>query len=206
MATRPYGTERAVSKPIGRSEEDKQPINRITIISEDSAGDEPKSDSTDSTVEYNDGGSNSTVDPTSIPTTGNTYSDQPAPFGRFASGKPRKRRAKGSGEIREQKRSTTQTTLDLTNILFSLHLMGATLTKAPAFAITDDEAKELATAINRVTDLYEIPLLDEKSRAWLNLGIVGVKVYGTRVITTFNDHRKNQAQEQQGILQMQKIV
>jgi hypothetical protein len=68
--------------------------------------------------------------------------------------------------------------------------MGAVLLRSPAFIITEEESKLLADAITRVTDLYEVPLLDEKSRAWLNLGMAGVEVYGTRVAAVVMESKK----------------
>jgi hypothetical protein len=59
--------------------------------------------------------------------------------------------------------------------------MGAVLLRSPAFVITEEEAKLLADSITRVTELYDVPLMDEKSRAWLNLGMASVEVYGTRI-------------------------
>jgi hypothetical protein len=70
--------------------------------------------------------------------------------------------------------------------------MGASLLKMPSLVLTEEESKRLATAITRVTELYEVPILDEKTRAWLNLGIVGVEVYGTRIVAEMNERKKRQ--------------
>ena len=56
--------------------------------------------------------------------------------------------------------------------------------------ITEDEAQRLATAITHVTKLYDVPIMDEKTRAWLNLGMVGVLVYGTRVTAVIVERKK----------------
>jgi hypothetical protein len=71
--------------------------------------------------------------------------------------------------------------------------MGAAVVKAPEFALTEEESKQLAAAITRVTDLYDVPLLDEKSRAWLNLGIVGVQIYGTRGAAVILESKRKRA-------------
>jgi hypothetical protein len=71
--------------------------------------------------------------------------------------------------------------------------MGAAVVKAPGLALTEEESKQLAAAITRVTDLYDVPLLDEKSRAWLNLGIVGVQIYGTRGAAVIMETKKKRA-------------
>ena len=70
--------------------------------------------------------------------------------------------------------------------------MGAALLKMPDLALTEEEAKHLATAITRVSELYELPLLDEKTRAWMNLGIVGFEVYGTRIVAHMAERKKKQ--------------
>lgn len=59
--------------------------------------------------------------------------------------------------------------------------MLAAFTQEPTLAITDDESKKLAAAVSRVVELYDVPLLDERSRAWIGLGLAGVEVYGTRI-------------------------
>ena len=71
-----------------------------------------------------------------------------------------------------------------------MHQMGAVLLKNPSLIITEDESKRLAAAITRVSELYEIPLLDEKARAWINLGLVGVEVYGTRITAAIVERKK----------------
>jgi hypothetical protein len=88
------------------------------------------------------------------------------------------------------RKSAAQATLDLNNILFSVHLMVASLMKMPSLILTEEEAKRLAAAITRVSELYDVPILDEKTRAWLNLSMVGFEVYGTRIITEMTERRK----------------
>ena len=68
--------------------------------------------------------------------------------------------------------------------------MLAALTKNPTLILTEDESAKLAAAVNRVTELYDVPLLDERSRAWIGLSLVGVEVYGTRIATAVMDARK----------------
>jgi hypothetical protein len=88
------------------------------------------------------------------------------------------------------RKAATQATIDLTHVLYSLHRMGAVFLQSPDFVITEEEAKLLADAIRRVSDLYEIPLLDEKARAWLNLGMAGTEVYGTRIAAAIIDRKR----------------
>lgn len=68
--------------------------------------------------------------------------------------------------------------------------MLAAFLKVPGLAITEDESKKLAAAITRVTDLYDVPMLDEKTRAWINLTLVGVEVYGTRAATVLVERKR----------------
>jgi len=59
--------------------------------------------------------------------------------------------------------------------------MLAAFTRQPDLELTEEESKKLATAITRVVEQYELPLLDERSLAWIGLGMAGVQVYGTRL-------------------------
>ena len=88
------------------------------------------------------------------------------------------------------KANAAQATIDLTSILYSLHTMGAVLLKAPGLAITEDEAKMLASAAARVSEQYDVPLLDEKTRAWLNLAMAATQVYGTRIVAVVVEKKK----------------
>jgi hypothetical protein len=69
-------------------------------------------------------------------------------------------------------------------------MMLALYTKHPEIMLTDEESAILAAGINRVTELYELPILDEKSRAWMNLVMVGFQVYGTRIVTAVVEKKK----------------
>ena len=103
-------------------------------------------------------------------------------------------KTKGSTTAAAERKTSTQTTVDLTHVLFSLHRMGAVLLQSPVFVITEDEAKLLANAITRVTDLYEIPLLDEKSRAVDTWAMAGVEVYGTRIAAVVMEKKRTKPQ------------
>ena len=69
-------------------------------------------------------------------------------------------------------------------------MMGAAFLKAPALALTEEESRTLAAAVVRVTDLYDVPLMSEEARAWLNLGMVGCGVYGTRIAAVMLEAKK----------------
>jgi hypothetical protein len=69
-------------------------------------------------------------------------------------------------------------------------MMLAALMKQPDLILTEEESAKLATAINRVVELYDVPLLDERSRAWIGLSLVGVEVYGTRIAAAVIDAKQ----------------
>lgn len=98
-----------------------------------------------------------------------------------------KRDAKASGADRGEakpertRKSASEATSDLAGLLYSLHFMGAAFLKIPDMALTEDESRNLATAVVRVTELYDLPLMSEEARAWINLTMVAGNVYGTRI-------------------------
>lgn len=75
-------------------------------------------------------------------------------------------------------------------MLYSVHQMLAAFTKTPMLEIDEGEAENLANAVSRVTELYEIPLMDERSMALMMLGKSLVEVYGTRIATAIIEARK----------------
>jgi hypothetical protein len=68
--------------------------------------------------------------------------------------------------------------------------MGATFLNTPEMMLDAGESKMLADAITNVTEHYDIPLLDEKSQAWLGLGFCVATIYGPRVVTLMNKAKK----------------
>jgi hypothetical protein len=72
-------------------------------------------------------------------------------------------------------------------------MMLAAITKSPGWAITEDEGAKLSAAINNVTALYDVPMMDERGRALMALAMVGVEIYGTRVATAFIEANKSKA-------------
>lgn len=75
-------------------------------------------------------------------------------------------------------------------MLFTLHLFAAKISKIELLEITQDEAEQLAGAITRVTELYDIAILDEKTMAWVQLAMVGSAVYGTRIMASVLSAKK----------------
>jgi hypothetical protein len=68
--------------------------------------------------------------------------------------------------------------------------MLAAMAKAPAWAITLEESAKLSDSINTVTALYDVAILDERSRAWLGLAMTGAEVYGTRIAAAIIEANK----------------
>lgn len=126
----------------------------------------------DSGTESNNAGNDSVfVDPASATATG----DSGTGTGKRRGRKPgTKNKSRGTG--------TTQTTTDLSGMLFTIHMVMAKMLKTDLLQITKDESEELSAAITRVTQLYDVHLLDEKSWAFLNLALVMGNVYGTRLM------------------------
>lgn len=197
MATRAYGAEREVERPINGNAnvEAAQPGTGDATAKQ--SGVEPQ-DPGGATDHPGEGG---TVDPAAVANQAKQRAD--------AKERKRIRANKAAREYQRKKaaerkaggaetagaatrKSAAQATIDLNNILFSLHMMGAAVLKIPSLALTEEEAKRLATAITRVTELYEVPILDEKTRAWLNLSIVGFEVYGTRVVAAMAERKKKE--------------
>jgi len=144
-----------------------------------------------------DGDDTGYTDPSTI--TANSGGDGDAPFGRFANGKPRKRspngsRRNGDGGSGSRRASATEATRDLAQILQAIHWGIGKLLKTPEWALTDEEAEKYGKAVSRVTELYDIPMMDEKSRAWLNLGIVSMEISAPRIAAVILGKKKRQPQ------------
>lgn len=70
--------------------------------------------------------------------------------------------------------------------------------KIPELMLTEDESKMLANAVNKVTELYDIPILSEKSQAWMGLAIAAGTIYGPRLMTAkLNNKQKKPIQKQE---------
>ena len=99
-------------------------------------------------------------------------------------GRPRGSRNAGSaGTGSSTRQSASEATATLNAMLFSFHSIAATMLKTPELMISEDESKKLAKAVNHVTELYDVKIMDEKTAAWLALGGTMVQVYGTRVVS-----------------------
>lgn len=83
--------------------------------------------------------------------------------------------------------------ISLEGLLYSLHLMGKEILSLPEMEIDRDEAKKLAEAVAEVNRFYKVAI-DPKKLAWVNLGLVGVTIYGPRFAAARN-RRKIAARE-----------
>lgn len=65
-------------------------------------------------------------------------------------------------------------------ILLSLHTIAATVLKVPELSLSEPEAKQLTSAMNRVAAHYDVGA-SEKTLAWMNLAVCAGGIYGTRL-------------------------
>jgi hypothetical protein len=103
-----------------------------------------------------------------------------------------KRASNRDASTASSKARGTQTTTDLKVLLYSTFSVLATLAQEPIIEITEDEAEKLASSINRVTALYDVPIFDEKTWAWIHLGRTGLEVFGTRAMAIVIDKKRRQ--------------
>lgn len=187
MATAVFGGSNRHARSGSGSESVEQRDGDVTLSGGTATIDESRSNTADSAAVGAIDGSANTFDPSS-------YTPEPdAPFGRFANGNPRKRpvggrtATSGGGSNRTRsgsgKSDTSKATGDLTKLLHSLHMMGATFLSIPQLELDESEADKIAAAVARVTDLYDVPMMSEEARAWTNLAMVTGTVYGPRFLS-----------------------
>jgi len=129
-----------------------------------------------------------TIDDYDVDTTGNTdgnFVDPATGSGSGADSGTRRRTRSDAGTRRGSRRSrtsATETTNSVANLLFTCHLGISAMLHSEVFAITEQESEELAKAVTKVSQLYDIPVIGEKALAWMNLAMVGGKIYGPRVV------------------------
>lgn len=102
-----------------------------------------------------------------------------------------RRRRSDAGFKRGVRVRETQTSADLKSLLLTIHFGLAGVLHSPKLKLTEGEAEQLANALKRVTDLYDVHILPEKQMAWLNLAIVSGAIYLPRIRkeTTPKDER-----------------
>jgi hypothetical protein len=75
-------------------------------------------------------------------------------------------------------------------------MMGSMFFGIEELLLTGEESKQLAEAVNRVTELYDIPLMDDKTYAWLQLGMVASTIYGPRIaVVVMKTPKKGKSQQ-----------
>lgn len=153
------------------------------------AGDERTAEPTDIWQSTGDDG---IIDPATL-TTG---SDTGTGTGTRRRGRPRGSKNSGKDRGRDSQGKATK---NIEKMFFSGHMMMAAFLKTPEFIIDTEESKALSEAISTVAELYPIPLLDEKSQAWIALAMCAGGIYGPRVIAVVNNKKKNRPQVVQPI-------
>lgn len=134
-------------------------------------------------------------------------SDPSAPFGRFANGKPRKRRAKGTGKsgAGTGKRNPAQESIPLASLLYSSHFLLSKIV-VPELELTEDESKTLGRAMADVAQYYDVPMVSPQQVAWYNLATTAAMIYGSRFVAYRTRARKEAAEKRpQNVRQMQPL-
>lgn len=101
------------------------------------------------------------------------------------------------------RKADSETTKTLAQLLYSIHLMGSNMVDAEEFSITSEEAQTLAEATTRVSQLYDIAVMGEKTAAWLGLGFTVGTIYGPRFMS-LRARRRDELKEK-GIKKVQAI-
>jgi hypothetical protein len=145
-------------------------------------------------------------DPDTATSNGGSGSDPAAPFGRFANGKPRKRRANGTGKSSApgSKRDAAKEAVPLASLLYSTHFMASKIL-VPELELSEDEAKTMGRAIADVGQYYDMPGLSPQQVAWYNLASTAAMIYGTRFMA-YRNRVKHEARERRAnVSQMQPL-
>lgn len=123
--------------------------------------------------------------------------------GSGGSGKRRGRKPGSRNKSGGSGKPATKTTDSIATMLYSVHMMGSMLLKTPEMMLSEVESSQLAKAIKDVSELYDVPFMDEKTLAWFNLAMVAGKVYGPRVIAAVNNNKKKPVEVKQApVMQM----
>lgn len=185
MGVTAFGQQPRSSEPLeGHSVGDESADGGTEVPGSDLAG-----------FEYLDGGevSESTsgdtrfVDPASIPspTSGGNSGDSDAPYGRTPTGRIRNRpvanKPAGNGPKRTA-RTDKQVSALIADGVEWVHDILAKATKIEELEMSEEESLAIADAIVNVGEFYDVPIPDPKTMAWVNLGKVLAKAYGTRIV------------------------
>jgi len=138
---------------------------------------EPDSDDTDPT-------GNNHVSDSGADGNGTRFVD-PASAGGDTGDSPKRRgRPRGSRNGTTKRTTATQTSTDLNKILLTVHYGLSKMMGSEIWMLAEEESKEMADAVTRVTQLYDIQIIPERQMAWINLGLVGLSIYGPRVMAS----------------------
>lgn len=104
------------------------------------------------------------------------------------SGKRKRGRPPGSRNSTAQtgtKESVRLESLKISDLLYSVHLMGAEILSVRELELDKDECVKLADAIKDVSQYY-VTALDPKKVAWAHLAVIAGGIYGTRIFAYRN--------------------
>lgn len=154
----------------------------------DVTGNEPEPIVTDTWKSNDDAG---IVDPATLaPGGSSTGTDSGTDTGRRR-GRPAG--SKNGTKTGRRNSGKTEATSNIEKTLFTIHMMGAAFLGVPELLISSEESKSLADAVTTVTELYEVPFLDDKTQAWIGLAVVAGSIYVPRVIAVLNTSKRKGA-------------
>lgn len=133
-------------------------------------------------VSEDSGGDSGFVDPSSV---ASDNSGGEAPFGRTATGRVRRRPVAskpGNSGTKRTARTEKQVSSLIADGVEWLHEIAAKVTKFEELEMSTEESLAIADAIVNVSEYYDVPIPDPKTMAWVNLGKVLAKAYGTRIV------------------------
>lgn len=102
---------------------------------------------------------------------------------------PRKRGRKPGSTNAKKKTAQILDSTGIEKILLSVHGMLAGMMSNPIWELDKDEAKKLSEAIVSVQAHYPMAI-NAKTLAWVNLGMIGMAVYGPRVFYIVKSRQK----------------
>ena len=101
----------------------------------------------------------------------------------------RGKRGPGRPRNSEKEASIRLEKIGLTDLLYSLHLMGANILNAPNLELDQEESKKLADAVQKVAGFYSVAF-DPKKVAIVELAAVCGMIYGPRIMAWRIDRKK----------------
>ena len=125
------------------------------------------------------------IDPANLASGTGSDSDSSTGTGARRRGRPR-----GSKNGRKAKGGTSAASDSLTGLLFAANNMLAAFAHVPEFEIDKEEARILAEATQTLTELYDMPIMSEKTAAWVKFGMAINQVYGPRIVAVIAKPKK----------------